>query len=139
MLSVSIIENCGQDSCLEVSRPKPSPSSPKPNLIHLFAALINESYHRKHDVVSTHPLVWSIADNDSGKEFTNINWASNSRLRQKIDRLHFRLPHQWRLLYLQPTTDTTNILTRARLLHQSKKEKKIEKEEEDGALTYNRG
>lgn len=50
----------------------PIPPSLNPDSIHLSGASINDSYHRKHGAVSTHPVVWSIAGDDSGKEFTDI-------------------------------------------------------------------
>lgn len=51
-----------------------SPISPAPNrdLIRLSGASMNDSYHRKHGAVSTHPVVWRISGDDSGQEFTDI-------------------------------------------------------------------
>ncbi|XP_022151112.1 1,4-dihydroxy-2-naphthoyl-CoA synthase, peroxisomal [Momordica charantia] len=51
-----------------------SPISPAPNrdLIRLSGASMNDSYHRKHGAVPTHPVVWRISGDDSGQEFTDI-------------------------------------------------------------------
>ncbi|XP_022971827.1 1,4-dihydroxy-2-naphthoyl-CoA synthase, peroxisomal [Cucurbita maxima] len=50
----------------------PIPRTPNPDSIRLSAASIDDNYHRKHGAVSTHPVVWSIADDNSGKEFIDI-------------------------------------------------------------------
>lgn len=50
----------------------PIPQTPNSDSIRLSGASINDSYHRKHGAVSTHPVVWSIAGDNSGKEFTDI-------------------------------------------------------------------
>ncbi|XP_023543442.1 1,4-dihydroxy-2-naphthoyl-CoA synthase, peroxisomal [Cucurbita pepo subsp. pepo] len=50
----------------------PIPRTPNPDSIRLSAASIDDNYHRKHGAVSTHPVVWSIVDDNSGKEFIDI-------------------------------------------------------------------
>lgn len=40
--------------------------------IVLSNASMNDSYHRIHGEVSTHDVVWRIAFDESGKEFTDI-------------------------------------------------------------------
>lgn len=48
--------------------------SPAPNrdFIRISGASMNDNYHRKHGAVPSHPVVWRVAGDDSGKEFIDI-------------------------------------------------------------------
>ncbi|KAM6589312.1 hypothetical protein CsatA_011917 [Cannabis sativa] len=45
---------------------------PNPNSIGLSTTSMNDRYHKIHGEVSTHPVVWKTASDDSGKDFVDI-------------------------------------------------------------------
>lgn len=48
------------------------PSCNRSSSIGISNASMNDSYHRKHGEVPTHPVAWTSACDDSGKDFTDI-------------------------------------------------------------------
>lgn len=50
----------------------PVHSGPSCSSIGLSNASMNDSYHRIHGEVPAHPVVWRIACDESGKDFTDI-------------------------------------------------------------------
>lgn len=71
----------------------PIPQTPNPDSIHLSSASIDDSYHRKHGTVSTHPVVWSKAGDEFGKEFTDIIYekAVGEAIAKVISNLRIRI------------------------------------------------
>lgn len=77
--SSSMAESTDKDLMNRVNRRMASiskhltPTNPLPSSITLsHTSSMDDSYHRTHGQVPTHPVVWEAAIDESGKEFTDI-------------------------------------------------------------------
>lgn len=55
----------------------PIHSAPNSTSISLSNASMDDSYHRTHGQVPTHPVVWEAAIDESGKDFTDIEYEKS--------------------------------------------------------------
>ncbi|PON44836.1 1,4-Dihydroxy-2-naphthoyl-CoA synthase [Parasponia andersonii] len=55
----------------------PGHSDPSPSSVGLSNTSMNDSYHRIHGEVPTHPVVWRCACDDSGKDFVDIMYEKS--------------------------------------------------------------